>query len=906
MAQEFNIQFPSKGQAGLPQPLQSGKSPQERIIGAAQIRQQRLNEKRRRVERAQQIDRQDLQATAGYDVGSLADSLRPLFQQDVQEVRDLILKSDDIVAQQQALNELASTWQWMSDHNNETVQAARKAQKGVAFSDPAQQRSASAGLDVGMEFDEDPTHFAEVEMKFNNFFDPSKARKMDGVWKVEKEPGVFVDIRELEEYGNAEIYTPRTKSVDVGTVNEWATDQNVQRVVNLDGEYSEDRAKQLYQEQVKLKNKDGKTHRAQILVTLNQRGMSPFINPEQERAFIEGVPMNKEDESFDRMFAEAVEMGEQIFLSSVAGKPRPSEQEAKKNRFMESGQQTQFADESGFSHTGTVRSLSGVGEMVIQDEAGSAIKVTPTHVYVDENNNPYLEYASMSETGDQRSHVVPLEGKALAEVDLALRTKHNVSISDLYTEKKEGEQKTGAGMLDDIGVQEPSEEPTITSNQRDVVEVQDTPEVVQEATAEAVTETPEPEKESGVMTSGVRLPIDSPLVTMDTTMKQPSSRSGVFDKVVQEQAKLGSLGLNRGQLAEFLSIPSVNNKIKELGIEPTTVGQDRPLIGGALETVFGGLGYKTAVTKNAEKVLAFLDSEEGMEMQRKYLLMGAPGQAQDNAMDVYPTEPTAVPEMPTQAPGQQGMSPSTAQEAADMAVPPTVQQPQQAAVVEEPPIRRMFSISAKDLTPGQTEMVKGLVSEGASEPVATAITSVTAKESKGKHDSVEKSYESSSPDRIRKIFSRARGLSDAEINRLKAKPEEFFEFVYGGRMGNNEPGDGYKFRGRGLIQLTGKDNYAEASLAVFGDDTLVQNPDLINKNAQVAAQVANWYLISRGLEQYIPADTLSNPNPSQQEIDQILDATYAIVAGVSPDEVKGRPLYDQGMGTMRTWLTGSR
>lgn len=616
--------------------------------------------------------------------------------------------------------------------------------------------------------------------------------------------------------------------------------------------------------------------------------------------------MNKEDESFDRMFAEAVDMGEQIFMSSVAGKPKPSQQETMKNRFMESGQQTQFSDDSGFAHTGTVRSLSGVGEMVIQDEAGSAIKVTPTHVYVDENNTPYLEYASMSETGDQRSHVVPLEGKALAEIDLALRTKHNVSISDLYTEKKEGEQKTGAGMLDDIGVQEAPEGSTIISNQKDVVEVQDTPEVIQEATAEAASETPEPVKESGVMTSGVRLPIDSPLVTMDTTMKQPSSRSGVFDKVAQEQAKLGSLGLNRGQLAEFFSIPSVNNKIKELGLDTTTVGQDRPLIGGALETVFGGLGYKTAVTKNAEKVLAFLDSEEGMDMQRKYMLMGAPGQAQDGAMDVYPTEPTAVPEMPTQGPGQQGMSPSTAQEAADMAAPPVVQPPQQPPVVEEPPIRRMFTITPEALTSGQKAMVSGLVSEGASEPVATAITSVTEKESKGKHDAVEKSYESSSPDRIREIFSRARGLSDAEINRLKAKPEEFFEFVYGGRMGNNEPGDGYKFRGRGLIQLTGKDNYADASLAVFGDDTLIQNPDLIVKNPEVAAQVANWYLMSRGLEQYIPADTLSNPNPSEQEIQQILDATYAIVAGVSPDEVQGRPLYQQGMGKMQTWLTGSR
>ncbi len=125
-------------------------------------------------------------------------------------------------------------------------------------------------------------------------------------------------------------------------------------------------------------------------------------------------------------------------------------------------------------------------------------------------------------------------------------------------------------------------------------------------------------------------------------------------------------------------------------------------------------------------------------------------------------------------------------------------------------------------------------------------------------------------------------------------------------MGNSEPGDGYKFRGRGLIQLTGKNNYADASLAVFGDDTLIQNPDLIVKNPEVAAQVANWYLMSRGLEQYIPADTLSNPNPSEQDIQQILDATYAIVAGVSPDEVQGRPLYQQGMGKMQTWLTGDR
>ena len=893
MAQEFNIQFPSRGQGGLPQPFQTGKSAKDRIVGAAQLRQQKLNEKRRRIERAQEIDRQDLKATSGYEIGSLADSLRPLFQQDVQKVRELILTSDNIVEQQQALNELASTWEWMSAHNNETVQAARKAHKGVAFSDPAQQRAASAGLDVGMEFDEDPLHFAEVEMKFNNFFDPSKAKKIDGTWKVEKEPGVFVDIRELEEYGNAEVYSPRTRNVDVGTITDWATDQNIQRVVNLDGEYSEDRAKQLYQEQVRLKNKEGKTHRAQILVTLNQRGMSPFLTPEQERSFIEGVPMNKEDESFERMFNEAVEMGEQIFMSSVAGKPQPSEQEAKKNRFMESAQQTQFTDDSGFGHTGTVRSLSGVGEMVIQDETGSAIKVRPTHVYVDENNNPYLEYASLDVEGggDARSHVVPLEGKALAEIDLALRTKHNVSISDLYTEKKEGQQKTGAGMLDDIGVQEASEAPTINPEDQSVVEVQDTPEVVQEATAEAIESTPTVPK----MNRG--LPPDSPLLTRDELARY-SFVGSVPDRLKE------SLGKDGHDYFGFFAQPEVNARVKELGIKQLGTGQDRPLLTSGLEFVFSPLGYKSAVTKTAEKLENFFKSEEGQEMYRKYLFKKVNPAARANldTMDIYPTEPTAVPEIATQGPGQQGMSPSTAQEAADMAAPPVVKPPQQPPVVEEPPIM----ITPEALTSGQKAMVSGLVSEGASEPVATAITSVTEKESKGKHDAVEKSYENSSPDRIREIFSRARGLSDAEINRLKANPEDFFEFVYGGRMGNDEPGDGYKFRGRGLIQLTGKDNYADASLAVFGDDTLVQNPDLIVKNPQVAAQVANWYLMSRGLEQYIPADTLSNPNPSNQEVQQILDATYAIVAGVSPDKVQGRPLYQQGMNKMQTWLTGGR
>lgn len=67
--------------------------------------------------------------------------------------------------------------------------------------------------------------------------------------------------------------------------------------------------------------------------------------------------------------------------------------------------------------------------------------------------------------------------------------------------------------------------------------------------------------------------------------------------------------------------------------------------------------------------------------------------------------------------------------------------------------------------------------------------------------------------------------------------------AYQNRMGNgNEAsGDGYKYRGRGLIQLTGKDNYQRFSHDVFNDDSLVNNPDLITKEKKIAIHSAAWF-----------------------------------------------------------------
>lgn len=59
------------------------------------------------------------------------------------------------------------------------------------------------------------------------------------------------------------------------------------------------------------------------------------------------------------------------------------------------------------------------------------------------------------------------------------------------------------------------------------------------------------------------------------------------------------------------------------------------------------------------------------------------------------------------------------------------------------------------------------------------------------------------------------------------KPEKIANRVYGGRMGNGpeESGDGWKFRGRGYIQLTSRSNYAEFDKLVPED--IIANPDLV-------------------------------------------------------------------------------
>jgi putative chitinase len=87
---------------------------------------------------------------------------------------------------------------------------------------------------------------------------------------------------------------------------------------------------------------------------------------------------------------------------------------------------------------------------------------------------------------------------------------------------------------------------------------------------------------------------------------------------------------------------------------------------------------------------------------------------------------------------------------------------------------------------------------------------------------------------------RAWGFTPEEAAEYERQPKRIANRIYGNRMGNRDEasGDGYRFRGRGCIQLTGSANYHHAGQALGAD--LIMEPDLV-ATPQYAALTAGWF-----------------------------------------------------------------
>ena len=97
-----------------------------------------------------------------------------------------------------------------------------------------------------------------------------------------------------------------------------------------------------------------------------------------------------------------------------------------------------------------------------------------------------------------------------------------------------------------------------------------------------------------------------------------------------------------------------------------------------------------------------------------------------------------------------------------------------------------------------------------------------------------------SSDALTKVFGKYFRTKD-EADACARQPEKIANRVYANRMGNRgeTSGDGWKYRGRGLIQLTGRSNY-KAFAEWVGDERVVDEPDLVSSEYAVHSAVFFW------------------------------------------------------------------
>ena len=108
------------------------------------------------------------------------------------------------------------------------------------------------------------------------------------------------------------------------------------------------------------------------------------------------------------------------------------------------------------------------------------------------------------------------------------------------------------------------------------------------------------------------------------------------------------------------------------------------------------------------------------------------------------------------------------------------------------------------------------------------------------------------PSRINDIFSLVK--TDEEAAKYARNPKALANKVYAGRNGNSneESGDGWQFRGRGLFQITGRANYKAASEGCGLGATYLWRPELVAMPSD-ACLTAAWYFRSNGCNQAIDA-----------------------------------------------------
>lgn len=150
-----------------------------------------------------------------------------------------------------------------------------------------------------------------------------------------------------------------------------------------------------------------------------------------------------------------------------------------------------------------------------------------------------------------------------------------------------------------------------------------------------------------------------------------------------------------------------------------------------------------------------------------------------------------------------------------------------------------------------------------------------------------------SASRLCKVFP-SRVTSDSLAKQLAHKPEKIANFLYGGRFGNNKSGDGWKYRGRGMLQNTFKANYADAGYA--------DCPELLAQ-PEHALKAALSYWVSKNCNRFADKGDLTGLrkviNGGTNGV-QEMKAAYAKARACLPGVADGAVAIEQDRDTIRT------
>ena len=301
---------------GTPLPGRFDKVEKADLTGVTQVASTinvRDKEMRRRFERAENMRRDDINEAVGYDLASIGQFGSEIFQQEVDEVTQLIASGQLNPTEARAkLGGLKSLFNQFSTHAE--AMSAEDAVANKLATDPQARAARNKAMGVGEELSYGVDDYAaQHNAALNNVFKPGSAQKgSDGQWTVEDpNTGDRVPFSQVTGFANANhFYRYGSSSVDVGTLGNWAQDKSTASAISFkDGKWNEARSRDFYRDNVLTEDDNGKTHRLQLLGTLEDRGLIDHLTDEQKRNFRDGVDLGSES------FQDIIRKGEDEFVN---------------------------------------------------------------------------------------------------------------------------------------------------------------------------------------------------------------------------------------------------------------------------------------------------------------------------------------------------------------------------------------------------------------------------------------------------------------------------------------------------------------------------------------------------------------------------------------------------------------